>query len=177
MAEATGVIGFCDTIKYIIKGNNIFSMKRRLASFFLFSSFLFSFFLSVLPIPAEAALVVCGRSTGTAEEKAPCTICHLIVGGKGVIDYGLGLMTFAAMAIMVAMAIFYIVSAGDEGMMSTAKSGIKAALIGMVVMLTAWLMVSVVLGLLAKNGTVAGLTNAGGVFKVDCDTTSLMLVP
>ena len=152
-------------------------MKRYLSSFFLSSLFLFSFLLSTLPLPAQAALVVCGRSTGSPAEQAPCTLCHLIVGGKGIMDYGLGLMTFAAMAILVAMAIWYIVSAGDEGMMSTAKSGIKAALVGMVVMLTAWLMVSIVLGLLAKNGTVPGLTNSGGVFKDDCDTKSLMFVP
>ncbi len=153
-------------------------MNRYSVSFFFLSIFLFSSVALFVPLPATAdGIVPCGRTVGTPEEQAPCTLCHLIVGGKRVIDYGLGLMTFAAIAILVAMAIWYIVSAGDEGMMSTAKGGIKAALVGVVVMLSAWLIVSVVLTLLARGGTVSGLTNAAGGLTIQCDVTSLVPVP
>ncbi|MFZ2984739.1 MAG: hypothetical protein WA054_02985, partial [Candidatus Moraniibacteriota bacterium] len=95
-------------------------MLSRSARFFFF--ILFFFFLAspllFLPLSADAGLVPCGRTSGTASEMAPCTLCHIIIGGKGVIDWGLKIMTVTAIAVIVAMAIFYIVSTGDEGMMS-----------------------------------------------------------
>ncbi|MFZ2187183.1 MAG: hypothetical protein WAV46_00945, partial [Candidatus Moraniibacteriota bacterium] len=92
---------------------------KPVASFFLSGLFFFSLVFTALPLPASAAgLVPCGRTSGTAAEMAPCTLCHIIIGGKGVIDWGLKIMTVTAIAVIVAMAIFYIVSTGDEGMMS-----------------------------------------------------------
>ena len=73
--------------------------------------FTFSVTLLLLPVPVTAAgLVPCGRTaddpaTTGLDEAAPCTVCHLIVGGKGVIDYGLKIMTYVAIAVLVAMAI------------------------------------------------------------------------
>ncbi|MFZ2187932.1 MAG: hypothetical protein WAV46_04905, partial [Candidatus Moraniibacteriota bacterium] len=72
---------------------------------------------------------------------------------------------------IVAMAIFYIVSTGDEGMMSTAKSGIKAAMIGFAVMLSAWLIVNVILTLLVNTQFLSGIKK-NGAFTFSCDTTS-----
>ncbi|MFZ2187075.1 MAG: hypothetical protein WAV46_00365, partial [Candidatus Moraniibacteriota bacterium] len=72
---------------------------------------------------------------------------------------------------IVAMAIFYIVSTGDEGMMSTAKSGIKAAMIGFAVMLSAWLIVNIVLTLLVNTQFLSGIKQ-NGVFTFSCDVTS-----
>lgn len=85
-------------------------------------------------------------------------------------------MTFVAIAVIVAMGIFYIVSTGDEGMMQTAKGGIKAALIGFAVMLAAWLIVNTVLNILAVKDTdpkdpLFGLRKSGA-FTFSCDTTS-----
>jgi hypothetical protein len=148
----------------------IIAMSHFLARLFLFGFFVFSLAPVALPLPAEAALVPCGRSSGTAAEMAPCTVCHLVVGGKGLIDYGLKTMTFVAIAIIVAMAILYIVSTGDEGMMGTAKNGIKAALIGFAVMLGAWLIVNTTLRILSAQ--IPGLTNTGGAFSFTCDTAS-----
>jgi DNA-binding beta-propeller fold protein YncE len=144
---------------------------KSVSRFFIFGIFLFSLLSAFIPFSAEAALVPCGRSTGTAAETAPCTACHIIVGGNGVIQYGLKIMTFVAIAVIVAMAILYIVSTGNEGMMQTAKSGIKAALIGFAVMLGAWLIVNTTLRILSVTvlGDL-GITSSG--FSFTCDTSS-----
>ncbi|MBI2439594.1 MAG: hypothetical protein HYV45_03290, partial [Candidatus Moranbacteria bacterium] len=136
----------------------------------LFSSFFFLF-----PQNTQAALVPCGRSeddTATAQidESKPCTMCHIVVGGQGAIAYGLQIMTYIALAVIVAMAILYIVSSGNESTMKTAKGGIFAALIGVTIMLSAWLLVSTTLRIL--SATIPGLTIENGVFSFSCDTAS-----
>ncbi len=125
-----------------------------------------------LPLPAGAAIVPCGRSSNDApaEEKKPCTICHLVVGGNRIIKWGLTVMTFIAIAVIVAMAIFYIVSTGNEGMMQTAKGGITAALVGFAIMLAAWLIVNTTLRIF--TATIPGLTVSSTGFSFTCDTTS-----
>ena len=145
-------------------------LKRSVFSvmLLLFSSFLlFASFSS----PVQAALVPCGLSSGTAAEMAPCTVCHVVIGGKGIIDYALQLMTYVAIAVIVAMAILYIVSAGNEARISVAKSGLKASLIGFAVLLGAWLIVNIILGVLT-NGTVPGLEKSEGAFTFTCDPNS-----
>ena len=147
-------------------------MAQRLGRFFFLGFFVFSSTLTFLPLPAHAALVPCGRSTGTAAEMAPCTVCHLVLGGKGLIDWGLRVMTYIAIAVIVAMAILYIVSTGDEGLMGTAKGGIKAAFIGFIIMLGAWLIVNTILTLFGAKIVGSGFTRAANSFNFSCNTVS-----
>ncbi len=144
-------------------------MRRFLRGVSLFI-FLFSLTLSLLPTPTHAALVPCGRQTGTPEEMAPCTLCHLVVGGHGVIDYGLKLMTVLALTVIVAMALLYIVSTGNDSLMGTAKGGIKASLIGFALMLGAFLLVTTTLRVLSAQ--IPGLTVSPGGFSFSCSTVS-----
>ncbi len=157
-----------------VRNKNRYSQSAtlRFARFFFLGIFLFSFAPVFAPLSAEAALIPCGRSgaDATAAEKKPCTVCHIVIGGKGIIDYGLKIMTYAAIAVIVAMAIFYIVSTGDEGMMQTAKGGIKAALIGFAVMLAAWLIVNTTLKILSAKVPGLDITSSG--FSFSCDTSS-----
>ena len=152
-------------------------MTSRFSRFFLLGFFIFSFFASVsLPFSASAALVPCGRNDDAAiDETKPCTFCHLIVGGHNIIQYGLKIMTFVAIAVLVAMAIFYIVSIGNEGMMRAAKSGITAALAGFAIMLGAWLIINTTLRIMAVDEgaekPLAGLRQVS-MFRFTCDTTS-----
>lgn len=125
-----------------------------------------------MPSPADAALVPCGRSSGTAAEMSPCTVCHLVVGAKNLMDWGLKVMTFFALAVIVAMAIMYIVSTGDQGMMGTAKSGITAALAGFAIMLSAWLIVSTFLWIFGATIAGPGFTKTANSFEFTCSTVS-----
>ena len=149
-------------------------LKRSVFSvmLLLFSSFLlFASFSS----PVQAALVPCGLSqddpTTPIYEDDPCTVCHVVIGGKGIIDYALQIMTFVAIAVIVAMAILYIVSAGNEQRIQLAKTGLKASLVGFAVILGAWLIVNLILGVLT-NGTVPGLEKSDGAFTFTCDPNS-----
>ena len=147
-------------------------MKRYFFAVFLFCSVVSVF----VPSDVEAAsLVPCGRSSGSPEEMAPCTICHIIVGGNRLMTWGRNIMSIIAITVIVAMGILYIVSAGNEGLMKTAKSGMLAALIGFAIMLTAWLIVNVLLTVLVDTGSpdkpFLGLMQEGR-FYFFCDTSS-----
>lgn len=153
-------------------------MKRSLVTFLILSGVA----LVMLPIPADAAgLVPCGRSEDDPstplplDERLPCTMCHVVLGGKGLITWGLSIMTVIAITIAFAMAALYVISAGDPGMMQTAKSGIFAALIGFSVMLSAWLIVNIVLTILVDpndtNKPLGGLVQ-NGTFQFSCDISS-----
>ncbi len=162
-------------------------MTYRFSGAFFLLLFVFSLQLFAIPQPTEAGLVPCGRTPNPANqngdpdlstpinESAPCTVCHLVVGSQGLIAWGLKVMTFIAVAVIVAMAILYIVSAGNEGLMSTAKSGITASLIGFAVMLGAWLIVSTVINTLADTqdpSKVLSTLQSQGTFRFTCDTAS-----
>ncbi|MDO8565881.1 MAG: hypothetical protein Q7S04_01695 [Candidatus Moranbacteria bacterium] len=151
-------------------------MTFRFARFFLLGFFFFSLAVTAIPSPTLAAgLIPCGRSTDdpsttTINETDKCTICHIIVGGQGIMDWGLKVMTFVAIAVIVAMAVLYIVSAGNDGMMTTAKGGIKAAFIGFAVMLGAWLIISTTIRIF--SATIPGLDITSNGFSFSCNTTS-----
>jgi hypothetical protein len=151
-------------------------MNSYLSRFFFLGIFIFSFFITAaFPFSVNAAIVPCGRNTDdpttAIDETKPCTICHLVIGGKKVIDWGLKVMTYVAIAIIVAMAILYIVSTGNEGLMKTAKGGIMAALAGFAVMLGAWLIINTTLRIFTAK--VPGLVTSSTGFGFTCDTTSL----
>lgn len=148
------------------------AMKHLLFTLFLSLGLVMSF----VPAEAEAAgLVPCGRNEGTSAEQAPCTVCHVIVGGVGVIKWGLSIMTVIGITVAFAMAVLYVISAGDEGMMSKAKDGIKAVLVGFAIMLSAWLIVNIVLTILVDpedtSKPLGGLVQ-DGTFSFSCDVSS-----
>lgn len=137
----------------------------------LMKRFFFSFALFVtvaLPMSSvEAAFVPCG----TSESDTPCTLCHIVIMGKGIMDWGMQVMVAIGLVVITAMGIMYIVSAGDEGRIKNAKSGIKTSLIGVSVMLGAWLIVNTLLLLVAqetdasKNPIVGLYTTNGYTFS------------
>jgi hypothetical protein len=124
---------------------------------------------AALPADTYAAgtgLVPCG--TSYSADKV-CTLCHLVLGVQGVIQWGMKVMTFIALAVITAMGILYVVSAGDKGMMGTAKSGIKASLIGFALMLGGWLIINFIITSLAPN---LGVEKGGNWYTFKCSTYS-----
>lgn len=153
-------------------------MKSFLATGIFFLAILFAF----LPLQTQGAGVIpCGLKNddpATAlpvDESRPCTICHVVVAGNNIIKWGVGIMGTIAITVLFAMAVLYVVSAGDEGMMRTAKGGIWAALIGFAVMLSAWLIVNTILSILVdttdNSKPLFGLVQSGR-FTFSCDTSS-----
>jgi hypothetical protein len=149
----------------------------------IFASLLFvvGIFVAFTPQVAVAGLIPCGLTNDDVatplpmDESAPCTVCHIVVAGNNLIKWGLGVMTVIAITVMFAMAVLYVVSAGNPGMMQTAKGGILASMIGFGIMLSAWLIVNTVLTILVSNADatkpLGGLVK-GGTFSFACDQSS-----
>lgn len=132
--------------------------------------------VALIPERANAAafgLVPCALKNNDEstswDERGPCTLCHFMIGFQRIISLLRNIMTAIAIAVIVAMAIVYITSAGDEGRMSFAKEGIKYSLIGFAVILLAWVIVNFLftLPIFANNGLVRT-----GWDTLSCNTTS-----
>lgn len=113
------------------------------------------------PLPTEAGIIPCGLTSpdpsinvtdDPSQGTSKCTLCHLIVGINNIIVLLRNIMSAIAVAFIVAMAIIYITSSGDEGRMRFAKSGIAAALIGFAIILLAWVIVNFVLSIKDTDG-------------------------
>lgn len=120
-----------------------------------------------LPSISNAALVPCGlreddKTTTNFDESQSCTLCHLVVGIKGLIDFGFKIMVVVGLVMLVAAGIIYIVSAGNEGMMETAKGLMKNALIGFSLILGAWLIVNTIMWIMGTKES----SDEGGVLGI-----------
>jgi hypothetical protein len=122
------------------------------------------------PVPGWTGLVPCGRNSGTAAEQAPCTLCHLVIGFQRLVQYGMYMVVTLALVGIFFAGVMYMVSTGDEGMMTQAKGFLKVSLIGFAVVIAGWLIVNVTMWVLGTKGDL-GI----GIVKWNqftCDTKS-----
>ena len=130
----------------------------------------------------NAGIVPCGRScdnsaTTDVDESQICTLCHLFLLMKNITSWIFMVMTYIAFAVLVAMGVLYIVSAGNTQMIGIAKNGIKAALYGFAIVLLGWVAINVILMVLA-DGALGSDTAAfsfktnGSWFTYSCDAKS-----
>jgi|GEM_PF-6914193 len=120
--------------------------------------------------PAWKGIVPCGRSFGTAEEMAPCTLCHLIIGIQRLFTYGLSIIIIVSLAAFFIAGIMYMVSTGDQGMMEAAKKFMISSMVGLAIVAGAWLIVNVGLWVLSVRGDFGiGRTSW---FSFGCKTSS-----
>lgn len=125
--------------------------------------------LSALIFPmvtSAAGLIPCG----TTSNPNPCTLCHFIIGFKNLIDYGFTIVTIAAIAAIFIAGTMYIISSGNEGMMTSAKGFIKASLIGFAVVFGGWLIVNVTMQALSAKSDLG--ISAMSWNNFECDATS-----
>ncbi|MBD3300450.1 MAG: hypothetical protein GF347_03805 [Candidatus Moranbacteria bacterium] len=117
------------------------------------------------------SIVPCGPSS------EPCTMCHFVEMIQNVFDLVFKISLAFALLFIVVGGIMYIVSAGNEGLMGTAKNAIKFSLVGFGIILLAWVIVNTLVGILqyktsgswwdleltceqtAGTGTFAGITH------------------
>ena len=124
------------------------------------------FFLATAETVQAAGLIPCA----TSGNDVPCTLCHFVIGGKGVIDYLMELMTWIGLAVIATMGVIYIISTGNEKLTTVAKKGIFAAAGGFALMLSGWLIVQTVMwSLSAKTDLGIGITDWN---TFTCDTRS-----
>ena len=149
----------------------------------VFTNFAFVSFASAqvsTPEPKWTGLVPCGRNTDDPKtpenESAPCTLCHLVVGFQRLVEYGMYMVVTLALVGIFFAGVMYMVSTGDENMMTQAKGFLKVSLIGFAVVISSWLIVNVTMWVLGAKGS----GDTGGVLgiqvsswnKFTCSTTS-----
>ena len=131
------------------------------------SSFLLIMAVLILPAMASAAGIV---PCGTSENPDPCTLCHLIIGVKRLIDFGLELLITAAIVAITIAGIMYIVSSGNEQTITIAKNFLSASLKGFAIALMAWFLVNITMWILsAKENLDIGVVNW---YTFTCNTKS-----
>lgn len=100
-----------------------------------------------IPIDVWAGLVPCDGSTAN-----PCDTCELVVLGEGILDWLIGVM-LVVFAIVTAWAGFRLVtSGGNPGAKTDAKSKMLSAFIGIIITLSAWILVDTLMRSLLIGG-------------------------
>jgi hypothetical protein len=110
---------------------------------------------------ASKGIVQCGRAG-----QPMCKLCDLIVGINIIINYIFSIVVIVAIFSIFVGGIVYIVSAGTPGLTEKAKGAIKSAIIGVVIVFTAWIMVNFTMTVLGAktNLGVSKITNGWNNF-------------
>lgn len=138
-------------------------MKKKLAFLFLviiFTGLSFSFASAqefTAKDPGWQGIVPCGRYDGANGETDICTLCHLILGIQRIVQYGLYIVIAFAFAGIFIAGVMYVISSGDEGMITQAKGFLSATLIGFSVVLGAWIIVNTTLWIIGSDKYDSGL--------------------
>jgi len=126
-------------------------------SIIILASFLIAIIFLPLATNATDQLVPCGSGN---DPNNRCTLCHLIIGIHRVLNYGYYVAFVVALACVTFAGIMYLVSTGDEKLMTSAKGFIKSSLIGFAVIFCAWIIVnSILLFFSTRPGMGIGRTN------------------
>jgi hypothetical protein len=117
-----------------------------------------------LPLVSLAhGLVPCG-----GPDEAPCTACDLLVLTDNILHFALT-MAFTIVVIFAIIAGFrMILSGGNESNIQSAQKALTSALIGLVIILCAYLIVNTVFWLIAKTG---GQDYTGSWWHIECTSS------
>lgn len=111
-------------------------------------------------IPGETAsggIVPCGRGG-----QLMCTLCDLIRGFNIIIQYIMKIAIGGALLAIAIGGILYTISAGESAAMEMAKSTIKNAVIGFIIIFSAWLIVNTTIEYIGtKSDLGIGVTSWG----------------
>jgi hypothetical protein len=150
-------------------------MKNKLLSLSMVLLLVLPVLLSfpLLAQAEEGGIVPCGGPSD------PCTICHLIVGVKRLINWGSSILIALCLLAFTIAGIMYIVSSGNPQMIETAKKFMTSTLSGFAIVLGAWVIVNTsMLILSAKSDLGIERTCAAGEIcwtQFDCSTSSSSL--
>ncbi len=96
-----------------------------------------------------------------------CTLCDLIKGIYDIVQYIIKIAVWVTLAAIAVGGGMYAISAGDSKMIELAKGAMKNALIGLVVVLSAWLMINTLLLVIGAQ-TNLGIGGVVGWNKFEC---------
>lgn len=143
------------------------SMKKLFILIILFALF--------IPVLTKAAgLVPCGRSeddpsTPMINEAAPCTACDLLVLFQNVLKFALEIAFLIVVGFIIYGGFRWIFSSGNEANIKAGQQTITNALVGLAIILCAWLIVNTIFWLIKTIGG-TDYTGSGAVpwFQLEC---------
>ena len=149
----------------IVRTARIFPMLS-LRYMYIWSPIILLVFASLLPKPASAqeGFVTC---EGTRDN--PCDFCHVISTSSNVLDF---IITVAV--VIVTLMILYagmklVTSAGNTEAKEKAKSYLTNAIIGLIIVLTSWLLIDTIMKIIVDQNVSGGDGQTFGVWhEVDC---------
>jgi len=102
------------------------------------------------PPELRGGLVPCGRSCDDPCteicECAPCTLCHLFVLFKRIVDFLTLYILFPLAVLMIVVGgVMFLIAAGDPEKIRTAKKILTSVVIGLVIIFLAWLIVDTII--------------------------------
>ena len=95
---------------------------------------------------STGGIVPCGKD---ASDK--CTICDLVEGIHRIVQFFVRLMVITATVVIIVAGIMYIVSTGNPSMITLAKTAMKNALVGIIIILTAFMMITFIVNTVFNN--------------------------
>ncbi len=109
-----------------------------------------------------SGIIQCGRPGHEL-----CTLCDLIKGIYDIVQYIIKIAVWVTLAAIAVGGGMYALSAGESKMIELAKGAMKNALIGLVIVLTAWLMINTLLLVIGtqSNLGISGVVSWG---KFEC---------
>lgn len=120
-----------------------------------------SLFFSDTVLAADG-LVPCGKSG-----QEMCTLCDLLKGFHGIIQYIMKISVVVALTTFTLAGSSYAISFGGQKEIELAKGAMKNAVIGLVIILTAWILVNTVFLILGAN-TNLGVSQASSWWQFEC---------
>jgi len=114
-----------------------------------------------IPCPGgecQGGLVPCGRTCDDPCTKncecAPCTLCHLFVLFKRIVDFlTINIVFPLAILMIVVGGVMFLTAGGDPGRIGNAKKILTATVIGLAIILAAWLIVDTVIMFLVPSSS------------------------
>ena len=116
------------------------------------------------PAAPASTPTISGSSGGLVPCTDDCTLCHLVLGIKGIFDFLLKLLLATCLLGITIAGVLYMVSAGSSSLIEKAKKPLPIPSPLFVLLLCSWLIVNAVMNAL-------GFKQAGGWSSFTCDTT------
>lgn len=111
-------------------------------------------------------IVPCGRGyddpNTPSNESSSCTICHFFYILERIVTFVRNLAFVVAPALIVVCGVIFIVSRGNPTMINRAKEGLLATLIGIVIILAAWVLVTLLFR------TIGTQVEGGSWYEIQC---------
>jgi hypothetical protein len=127
--------------------------------------------------PTPSGLVPCGRTRDNPktkeDERESCTICHIFVLMKRIIDFMVEVIALPLVVLMAFIGGFlFITAAGSESRIRKGKDIIRTAVIAVVIVLTGWLLINTLLFFLTGQQQAGIATILGQRWnEVQCSVT------